>query len=72
VYWSRGEMRVEATDGVAVIDVAWTEWELMMNAAGVAFTHWVLIHPREYAGWLDRIGRANGSRPRGRWRPWRR
>lgn len=70
VYWSAGDVRVEATDGTSVIDVAWTEWELMTNAAGVAFTHWVLTHPLEYAAWMDRIGRHNSRRPaRRRW-PW--
>ncbi len=67
-YVSNGEPRVEVTDGVASIDVAWEDWELLINQTGVAFTHWALVHDAEYKGWLNRMMRLDGSRPKPRWR----
>jgi len=66
-YTSRGEPRVEATDGVSTIDVAWSVWEELVSVAGQEFTLWAIRHPDEWRRWRDRLGRRDGAPRRRRW-----
>jgi hypothetical protein len=71
-YAFKGEPRVELTDGVSSIDLSWVDWESIIHASSLEFTHWALTHSSEYKVWLSLQGRLNGSEPAiRRWR-WRR
>ena len=71
-YVSKDGPRVELTDGVGTVDVAWDVWEDLVGTASLLFTRWALGRPLEYRHYLEYARRGaplrNGRR---RW-PWRR
>lgn len=68
-YVSKGEPRVEVTDGVSTIDVGWDVWEGLVQPASLLFTRWALGRPLEYRQWLEYVSRGTPLK-NGRRRPW--